>query len=310
MPTIFLRTPVVFRLPSDNVEMSKVFDDCSLMWDEECLFVKPKQSQNAIVMPALRHRAWLKDCLKQSPVKEVYLDPGLDLSTLKAWADICQATGKRNYLNVPANPDLPQERKPIFWKIKRMADWIVAVFLLCVLSPLMLLVAGIVWIDSRGPILFSQWRVGYGGRLFRIYKFRSMRDGAEDMYQDLLSKLEGQEKADEEQRMTRIGRWLRQSRLNKLPELVNVLRGEMSLVGLKPWTLQESVTIAPDQQRRLNALPGITWTWQISNNSRIRDLKSLISLDLAYLEKWMLLKDLRVLTLTVPKVFVGIMTFD
>ena len=302
--TILLKTPIVFQVPSSTSSPS-VFDRCALMWEQDSLTVTSQSFQQKVDVPALKNQAWLQDCLMRSPIQKVYLDPKIDDSMLKAWADICHATGKQVYLAVPSSSDLPQQWKPWHWRVKRLADWLTATVSLMILSPLLLLIAALIRMDSSGPIFFQQWRVGYQGRLFRIIKFRSMRSNAESQHHQVMGKQGGLHKLQDDPRVTGVGRWLRKFSLDELPQLINVMRGEMSLVGPRPWALYDAIRIRPELQQRLNALPGITGAWQVSTRSNELDLYAVTCRDLAYLQQWRLWKDLNVLLLTLPKVLFG-----
>ena len=302
--TVLLKAPNVFQVPSAPAVASP-FENCALVWEENVLIVKPRAYKAEPEMPALKNEVWLRDCLRRSPIKRVYLDPQLEASKLQAWADICHATGKQIYLRVPSAPDLPQIRQPISWRIKRLADWLVACLLWLLLSPLMGILALCIRLDSRGPILFRQWRVGYQGRLFQICKFRSMEAGAEAQHHSVMGAQSGLHKLEADPRVTRVGRWLRKFSLDELPQLLNVLRGEMTLVGPRPWALYDAVRIDPWLRRRLSALPGITGMWQVTTRSQGRDLTSVNRMDLDYLRQWTFQEDLKLLLLTVPKVVTG-----
>ncbi|MDV3347919.1 sugar transferase [Leptolyngbyaceae cyanobacterium CCMR0082] len=306
--TVLLKAPIVFQVPPTKRTPS-AFENCTLIWEKDALIVKPRSSKLEPEIPALSNKVWLRDCLRRSPVKRVYLDPQLESSKFTAWADICSATKKQVYLRVPLAPDLPQARQPILWRVKRLADWLVASFLCILLSPLMGLLALWVRLDSPGPILFRQWRVGYQGRLFQICKFRSMKTDAEAQHHKVMRNQTGLHKLEKDPRVTGVGRWLRKFSLDELPQLVNVLRGEMSLVGPRPWALYDAVRIEPVLRRRLRALPGMTGMWQVTTRSQGCDLTSVNRMDLDYLRQWTFQEDLKLLLMTVPKVMTGFGAF-
>ncbi|NEQ51436.1 MAG: sugar transferase [Leptolyngbya sp. SIO3F4] len=303
--TILLNTPLVFDLPSENVDPS-AFENCSLIWDQDALTVAPMMYETKIRIPALKSKAWLNACLRHSPITRVYLDPCMEESVIRSWIDICNATDKKVYLNVPSALELPQAQRPGLWQMKRLVDWLAAAVLLTALSPIMILLAILVKLDSAGPVFFKQWRVGYQGELFQIRKFRSMQANAEKQHHEVMGKQVGLHKLKEDPRITRVGRWLRKYSLDELPQLINVLRGEMSLVGPRPWALYDAVRIEPALQGRLKALPGITGPWQVSTRANELDLYAVTCRDLAYLQQWSLFRDLRVLILTVPKALLGV----
>ena len=222
---------------------------------------------------------------------------------IKSWIEICNAAQKQIFLKVPSAPDLPQSKRAGAWRIKRVIDWLAAVILLLVLSPLMGLLAVCVRLDSPGPMLFRQWRVGYQGQLFQICKFRSMQVDAEARHHEVMGKQAGLHKLKKDPRITRVGYWLRQLSLDELPQLFNVLQGDMSLVGPRPWARYDAIRIESGLRKRLNVLPGITGPWQVSTRSNELDLYAVTCRDLAYLQQWGLMKDFKILLLTIPKVF-------
>ena len=306
--TILLNTPLVFHLPSETVEPN-IFENCSLTWEQDALLVVPMAPEQNIKLPALQNKVWLQNCLQRSPVSRVYLAPTLEESVINAWVELCNATQKQVFLRVPSVPDLPQTKRPVLWRVKRLIDWLASAVLLLLLSPLMLLIAVCIRLDSPGPVLFRQWRAGYQGQLFQIYKFRSMQADAEARHHEVMRDKIGLSKLEHDPRVTCIGCWLRKLSLDELPQLMNILRGEMSLVGPRPWAIYDAVRIVPELQGRLNALPGITGSWQVSTRSNELDLYAVTCRDLAYLQRWNVLKDLGILLLTVPRVLFGTVAY-
>jgi exopolysaccharide biosynthesis polyprenyl glycosylphosphotransferase len=190
---------------------------------------------------------------------------------------------------------------------KRSLDLIVAVGGMIVLLPCSLLIALAIKLDSRGPVLFAQPRVGQGGREFAIHKFRSMRLGAEEEKQELADLNEASGplfKMRNDPRLTRMGRVLRRWSLDELPQLYNVVRGEMSLVGPRPPTPAEVAEYEDWHLKRLTVRPGITGLWQVSGRSEL-PFAEMVLLDVYYVENWSLALDLKILLRTVPKWFSG-----
>lgn len=187
--------------------------------------------------------------------------------------------------------------------VKRGFDIAASLLALIVLSPLLLAIAVAIRADSKGPIVFRQRRAGRDGQTFAILKFRSMIEGAETQQEELshLNEAVGVFKLREDPRVTRVGRMLRRYSLDELPQLVNVLRGEMSLVGPRPLPLDEDRRIEGWQRRRLELRPGITGPWQILGPNRV-PLHEMANLDNQYIADWSLWIDLRILLLTVPHV--------
>ncbi len=189
--------------------------------------------------------------------------------------------------------------------VKRLVDVIVSFVLLVLLSPLFLLLAIAIKLDSPGPALFSQERVGLNQRRFRMIKFRSMVANAEALRKDLedLNEADGPVfKIKNDPRVTRLGRILRKSSLDELPQLVNVLRGEMSLVGPRPLPPSEIELYSWDQRRRLSVKPGMTGLWQVSGRSDL-PFQEWVDLDLTYIDNWSILQDFMILMKTFRAVF-------
>ena len=187
--------------------------------------------------------------------------------------------------------------------IKRGFDIAASVLGLIVLSPLLLAIAVAIRAGSPGPIVFRQRRAGRDGRAFAMFKFRSMVEGAEAQQEELshLNQAVGVFKLRDDPRVTRVGRVLRRYSLDELPQLVNVLRGEMSLVGPRPLPLEEDRRIEGWHRRRLELRPGITGPWQILGPTRV-PLHEMANLDNQYIADWSLWTDVRILILTVPHI--------
>jgi exopolysaccharide biosynthesis polyprenyl glycosylphosphotransferase len=187
--------------------------------------------------------------------------------------------------------------------LKRSFDLLVAAVGVCVIAPVMCLIALAIKLDTRGPVFFRQVRVGQDGKPFRMIKFRSMVADAEALKEDLraLSEVgEGMFKIAEDPRVTRIGRVLRKTSLDELPQLVNVLRGEMSLVGPRPLVVDEDAAILGVDRSRLHLPPGITGPWQVLRKRVSRE--DMIEIDYRYAADWTLWSDVRILLRTVMHV--------
>jgi exopolysaccharide biosynthesis polyprenyl glycosylphosphotransferase len=191
--------------------------------------------------------------------------------------------------------------------VKRALDVVLSVIALTLLSPLFLIIAILIRRDSPGPILFRQVRVGRQGQLFTLYKFRSMRWDAEQMRPRLATLNEATGplfKIRDDPRLTRIGRFLRRTSLDEWPQLYNVLRGEMSLVGPRPAIPAEVEQYRDWHRKRLEVSPGVTGLWQVSGRSELT-FDEMVMLDLFYAENWSLLLDLKILAKTIPTVILG-----
>jgi len=188
--------------------------------------------------------------------------------------------------------------------LKRLMDLVGAVIVVVLFAPLMLLLAVAIKLDSRGPVLFRQRRIGRKGEGFWMFKFRSMVKNAEETKMELSARNEaegGLFKIAEDPRITHVGRLLRRTSLDELPQLLNVLVGHMSLVGPRPLVQDEDALIEGWQRRRLAVKPGMTGMWQIYGSSRI-PMDEMVKIDYLYGANWSLWLDLKVLLRTVPYV--------
>ena len=181
--------------------------------------------------------------------------------------------------------------------IKRIFDFAVALIILLLLMPLWLLIALLIKIDSKGPVFFIQARPGYHKKIFNVYKFRTMRIGSEKM-------IKGQEVLKDDGRITGIGKFLRRSKLDEIPQLINVLKGEMSLVGPRPERIASLEDYTEEISKRLNMRPGLTGLAQVSGNIYI-SLSKRYEYDIFYVEHFSILLDLRILIRTVGVILFG-----
>jgi exopolysaccharide biosynthesis polyprenyl glycosylphosphotransferase len=220
------------------------------------------------------------------------LAPGLGAATLESAVD-------ERFLSLN-----PQEHSPWGRAVKRALDLILAPILIAVLSPLWLLVAIAIKLDSPGPVFFVQERIGLSKRRFRMIKFRSMVDGAESLAPLLrpMNEADGPIfKVWRDPRVTRVGRWIRRFDIDELPQLVNVLHGDMSLIGPRPMLASEIGGFEPWQRKRFSMLPGITGLWQVRNRIGQPFLTGLQA-DLEYIDRWSLWLDLKILLRTLPAI--------
>lgn len=188
--------------------------------------------------------------------------------------------------------------------LKRLLDLSISAFALLILSPLMLLVALLIKLTSKGPILFVQNRVGMNKRTFPLYKFRSMVENAEDLKAGLMEHNEQDGcafKMKNDPRITRIGAFIRKTSIDELPQLLNVLKGEMSLVGPRPPLPAEVEKYHWNFRRRLSVKPGITCFWQVSGRNNV-SFDQWMQMDKDYIDNWSILLDLKILAQTIPAV--------
>ena len=188
---------------------------------------------------------------------------------------------------------------------KRVTDIFLSAIGLILLSPILLIVAIAIRIDSKGPIIFKQDRVGKDGKIFSMYKFRSMIVNAEELKAKLETKNEMSGpmfKMKNDPRITKVGRFIRKTSLDELPQLWNVLKGDMSLVGTRPPTVDEYEKYTPEQKKRLSFKPGITGLWQVSGRSEITNFDDVVKLDVSYIDDWTIWSDIKILLKTVKVV--------
>jgi exopolysaccharide biosynthesis polyprenyl glycosylphosphotransferase len=193
--------------------------------------------------------------------------------------------------------------------IKRDIDFFASLAGLIVLAPFMILAALAIKLTSPGPIVFSQMRAGKHGKPFRMFKFRSMFSDAEQRREELkaYNQMSGPVfKISNDPRITPVGRLLRKYSIDELPQLINVLMGQMSLVGPRPLPLYEVDQFTePAQRRRLSVKPGLTCLWQINGRNEVRDFETWVKLDLDYIDNWSIWLDLWILVGTLPVVLQG-----
>lgn len=244
---------------------------CSMKWRQNNLLIRRNQSKEQLYIPALESQEKLIQCLKNSPVKLISLDPGLGETEIRFWADACAEAGKKVLIKIPKKSELSKKHHSLTGYLKSAMDSTIAVILFLVLSPLMVGLSLAIAISSSGPILFQQWRVGKRGRLFRILKFRTMVVNAENQDHQIINQLPGLYQGKNDPRITPLGKWMRHYHLDELPQLINVLRGEMSLVGVRPCAIYNAVALSPEEQRQLNGQPGIIG-WQVRGDAPVVDL--------------------------------------
>jgi exopolysaccharide biosynthesis polyprenyl glycosylphosphotransferase len=199
-------------------------------------------------------------------------------------------------------------KPPVFegadWVVKRTFDLLGAAVLMIVLAPVMGVAALAIKLSSRGPVLYRSIRPGIGGKPFACFKFRTMVVGAEHLQDHLEPHNEVSGaifKMKDDPRITSVGRFLRRWSLDELPQLLNVLRGEMSLVGPRPLPARDYQRLEDWHRKRYLVLPGMTGLWQVSGRSEL-DFDELVRLDFLYLERWSVFLDLTILLKTIPAV--------
>ncbi|MDD3012722.1 MAG: exopolysaccharide biosynthesis polyprenyl glycosylphosphotransferase [Candidatus Gastranaerophilales bacterium] len=196
-------------------------------------------------------------------------------------------------------------RKPFQWALKRLFDFILSFTGIIIIFPILLIIAAAIKLESDGPVFFKQKRVGLYGREFYMYKFRSMRQNAEeslDLLKDMNETNSIMFKMSEDPRITNIGRLIRKYSLDELPQLFNVLKGEMSLIGPRPPLPDEVEKYENWHYIKFSTYPGLTGLWQVSGRASIKDFNLVVKLDFKYAENWNLFQDLCILLKTIPVV--------
>ena len=192
--------------------------------------------------------------------------------------------------------------------VKRLMD-ICGALVGCVILALITIVFGpLIKLESPGPVFFAQKRVGKNGRIFKMYKFRSMYADAEERKKELMAQNEMSGlmfKMENDPRITKIGGFMRKTSLDEFPQFINILKGDMSLVGTRPPTLDEFSQYSPYHKKRLSFRPGLTGMWQVSGRSDITDFEEIVRLDVEYIEDWSVGLDIKILLKTVFAVFKG-----
>ncbi len=284
-------------------------------------------THNRLPAPVLGKAADLEKMLMQHAVSEVFIAGNGDSQR----AEMQAAIGVLERFGVPfalpacgfrfgrARPEhekavadgyihyLSVRHKPVQLAFKRLFDIVASSTALLLLSPLMVVVAVIVKLTSRGPILFKQARAGRHGRPFNMLKFRSMLANAEELKAKLMAQNEQAGpvfKMKRDPRITPIGRFIRRFSIDELPQLLNVLRGEMSVVGPRPPIPSEVAKYAGWQRRRLSVRPGLTCVWQVSGRNEI-SFEEWMYLDMQYIDHWTLAHDFELILKTVPVVLMG-----
>lgn len=190
--------------------------------------------------------------------------------------------------------------------IKRLMDIVGAIVGLAITAVVTVFLAPPLLLESPGPLFFAQKRVGKNGRFFKIYKFRSMYRDAEERKKELESQNEMNGlmfKMKDDPRITKVGKFIRKTSIDELPQFFNVLKGDMSLVGTRPPTVDEFKQYEAHQKRRLSAKPGITGLWQVSGRNNIKDFEEVVKLDVQYIDNWSLGLDIKIILKTIRVVF-------
>ena len=186
---------------------------------------------------------------------------------------------------------------------KRVIDIVISLIALPFLLPVFIIFAPIIYFTDKGPIFYNAQRVGKDGKLFKMYKFRSMYIDAEERKKELMAQNEMQGgvmfKMKDDPRVTKVGRVIRKLSIDELPQFFNVIQGTMSLVGTRPPTLDEVEKYKTNHWRRISIKPGLTGMWQVSGRSDVLDFEDIVEMDVEYIDKWSIFEDIKIIFKTV-----------
>jgi len=220
---------------------------CTLQWRRGQLLVKSPGKVKQPYLPALENQQLLVNCLQHSPVNLVSVDPKIGETWVKFWADACKEAHKPMFLcGSSENLMFKQNSQPWGWLL-RLIDWIAALVMLLLLTPVMVILLLLLQISSPESLFSREWYVGERGKLFQAIKFSTTTKCG----------------------ITPLGSWMRKYGLDNLPKLLNVLRGEMSLIKSRAWTLETAVQLNSEGQRPVNQLPVITNSWSVPAESSL-----------------------------------------
>lgn len=204
--------------------------------------------------------------------------------------------------NIPKESVYIREHSGVYMVVKRLFDILFSFFLLAILSPIIFIVSILVKLDGpKGNVFFQQDRVGIKGRIFKMYKFRSMYPDAEERLEKIkhLNEIEGHMfKMKRDPRVTRIGKFIRAYSIDELPQLINVIKGDMSLIGPRPPLIREYANYSQYDKKRLSIRPGITGLWQVSGRNSL-SFDEMVALDLKYIRELSFTNDLKVFLKTI-----------
>jgi exopolysaccharide biosynthesis polyprenyl glycosylphosphotransferase len=273
----------------DNRDIKEILDNHVI---DEIIYSKSESYENEI-------RALLYICNEVGVIFRFHSS----VSPINSVSVQLDTISKQNQLTLV---DVPSNKFAL--TIKTMADLYFSITALIIMFPLLIIIGIVIKLESKGPILFKQERIGLRGRKFKLYKFRTMVSNAED----LLARLKAQNEADgptfkikDDPRVTRFGKFLRKTGLDELPQLFNVVSGEMSLIGPRPPIESEVKQYERWQLRRLSVKPGITCTWQIIPNRNDVKFEKWMQLDLNYIDNWSLAKDAELFFKTISTVLLA-----
>lgn len=262
---------------------------CSLRWKFGKLIVSREPHQEIHLEP-LENLQWLTSCLNHSSTQAVCIDLELGYAVLQLWANACQKSQKSIFIRVPANPNSPQVLNSLKWKLKSFLDRLVAAILIILTSPFLIILILLILIEYPGPIFSLQWCVGQRGKLFQTIKFRTTSKKLEDNYEQNYEPLHRSQSSFANSRKSRLGHWMNKYNIDLLPQLFNVLRGEMSFVGSRAFNLHEVTQIDPIHRRCLRELPGMISFFHIQEPLNLLNATSDNHYESSHVVNWLLSK--------------------
>ena len=244
----------------------------------------------------------IQKLVKQFEEMGIVVDLNINLYEL----DVDSGTKYLNIIGGYPTVAFAQREIPLYMiAMKRLLDIMGAIVGLFITGVIMIIIGPLIKFESPGPLFFSQKRVGRNGRIFRIYKFRSMYADAEERKKELMEQNEMDGlmfKMTDDPRITKIGKFIRKTSIDELPQFWNVLKGDMSLVGTRPPTVDEFEQYKGYHKRRLSMTPGLTGVWQVSGRSDITDFEEIVSMDVEYIKNWSLKRDIEIILKTIQVV--------
>lgn len=231
------------------------FLGCQLRWRQKHLLVTLAPSTRKMYLRTLDNQRWLVDCLKLSPVKAVCIDPALGETDVKLWADACAQANKALFLRLPPQMKKAKQQNLFGWRLQELVNRAIAALLILVISPVLLGLFCMFWMHSLEPLSYQQWCMNKRGRLFRLYKFQTITTvHTQQLKNDFRGGSKNLLKRYGHFQLQVLGQWLRQYQLDRLPELFNVLRGEIGIVEQQHLTLEQAVRLSVDEKPPLGTL--------------------------------------------------------
>jgi lipopolysaccharide/colanic/teichoic acid biosynthesis glycosyltransferase len=227
---------------------------CTLKWRQEQLLLSLEQPTKQPYLPALTNEQLLVECLKYSQVKLIRIDVALGEVCLKFWADACEKASKVVFVRLPPNINMSKRRRLPAWWLKRLLDLSIAALLLMVLCPVMIGLFCLLRMQSSEPIFLRQWHVGERGKLFRLFKFRTTSVNTLAAENELMGGAKKILKRQDNLQLTTLGYWMHKYKLDELPQLFNILRGDMSLTEPRPLNLEQVVRRNLEERQKINTL--------------------------------------------------------